>query len=319
MTAPRDIFIEKLFELAKKDSSIIFISVDLGAPSLDKWRAELPDQFIAAGISEQNAINVAAGLAASGKKPYVYMMASWAARCFEQIRYSCAMGGNPITILGNGVALGYAPAGPAHEPTEDLAYMRAIEGIEIHSPSSAQLTLDLAIETVKNPKLRYVRLERSVDSTLEAFTTSDSCYFKNGMHVNGFYPGNNGAKKIAIFSSGYLLHRAGKVCEMIANETKFEVTLIDFWRIKPIDLVVLEENVKNCDFLISIEEQALFGGFSGAILESLSDLKINKALIRFGLNSAFIFENGTRDQLLDSNGLKVEEIASKCINQIMNN
>jgi 1-deoxy-D-xylulose-5-phosphate synthase len=115
------------------------------------------------------------------------------------------------------------------------------------------------------------------------------------------------------------LHRAGKVCEIIANETKFEVTLIDFWRIKPIDLVALKENVKNCDFLISIEEQALFGGFSGAILESLSDLKINIGLIRFGLNSAFIFENGTRDQLLDANGLNVEEIASKCINQIMNN
>jgi transketolase C-terminal domain/subunit len=83
----RDEFIEKLFVEAKKDSSIIFISVDMGAPALDQWREELPNQFIVAGISEQNAINLAAGLSRAGKKPYVYMMACWVARCFEQIRF----------------------------------------------------------------------------------------------------------------------------------------------------------------------------------------------------------------------------------------
>ena len=67
----RDIFISELFELAKSDKDIILISVDMGAPTLDVWREELPEQFIAAGISEQNAINVAAGLSAAGKKVYV--------------------------------------------------------------------------------------------------------------------------------------------------------------------------------------------------------------------------------------------------------
>ena len=95
--------------------------------------------------------------------------------------------------------------------------------------------------------------------------------------------------------------------------------MVDLWRIKPINQITLKENIKDCDYLISIEEQALSGGFSGAILETLSDLRINKGLIRFGLDSAFIFENGTRDQLLDAHGLKVEEIASKCLSQIMNN
>ena len=121
MSSQRDTFITRLFERAREDKDICLISVDMGAPSLDRWRQELPNQFIAAGISEQNAINYAAGLSAAGKKVYVYFMASWVARCFEQIRYSCAMANNPITILGNGVALGYAPAGPAHAPTEDIA------------------------------------------------------------------------------------------------------------------------------------------------------------------------------------------------------
>ena len=91
MKAQRDTFISDLYELAKTDKNIILISVDMGAPSLDIWRETLPNQFIAAGISEQNAINVAAGLANAGKKVYVYFMAAWVARCFEQIRYSCSI------------------------------------------------------------------------------------------------------------------------------------------------------------------------------------------------------------------------------------
>ena len=70
MTSQRDAFIDRLFERAVNDKDIYLISVDMGAPSLDRWRAELPDQFFAAGISEQNAINFAAGLAGAGKKVY---------------------------------------------------------------------------------------------------------------------------------------------------------------------------------------------------------------------------------------------------------
>ena len=67
MSSQRDTFITRLFERAKEDRDICLISVDMGAPSLDQWRQELPNQFIAAGISEQNAINYAAGLSAAGK------------------------------------------------------------------------------------------------------------------------------------------------------------------------------------------------------------------------------------------------------------
>ena len=68
----RDTFISELFEIAKKDKDVILISVDMGASALDRWREELPEQFIWTGISEQHSINLAAGLSASGKKVYVY-------------------------------------------------------------------------------------------------------------------------------------------------------------------------------------------------------------------------------------------------------
>ena len=73
----RDTFISELFEIAKKDKDVILISVDMGASALDRWRDELPEQFIWTGISEQHSINLAAGLSAAGKKVYVSFMAAW--------------------------------------------------------------------------------------------------------------------------------------------------------------------------------------------------------------------------------------------------
>jgi transketolase len=307
MKAQRDTFISDLYELAKTDKNIILISVDMGAPSLDIWRETLPNQFIAAGISEQNAINVAAGLANAGKKVYVYFMAAWVARCFEQIRYSCAMANNPITILGNGVALGYAPAGPAHEPNEDIAYMRSINGIEVCSPSNTQLTKELVKLTYNNPKLRYIRLERNHAKQMEEHNSN----INTGINLvkSGLQDSLDREPRIAILSSGYMLGRAYDVwMKLISNH---QISLFDAWKIKPLDKYQLESLLTNYTHVVTLEEQTLDGGFGSAICEAICDLNLHKQILRIGLPERFIFENGTRDYLLNTNGLSVEEILTK--------
>ena len=307
MKAQRDTFISELYELAKTDKDIILMSVDMGAPSLDIWRETLPDQFIAAGISEQNAINVAAGLANSGKKVYVYFMAAWVARCFEQIRYSCAMAKNPITILGNGVALGYAPAGPAHEPNEDVAYMRSINGIEIWSPANTSATKSLVKLTVKQPALRYIRLERNHAKEVEEM----DCVTNNTINIvkGGLKEPIEGEPRIAILTSGYMLGRAYNVWETLIGN--YQISLYDVWRIKPLNTSQLESILNNYTHVITIEEQTLDGGFGSAICEAICDLNLNKKVLRLGLPERFIFENGTRDHLINTNGLSVENIIEK--------
>lgn len=307
MKAQRDTFISELFELAKTDKDIILMSVDMGAPSLDIWRETLPDQFIAAGISEQNAINVAAGLANSGKKVYVYFMAAWVARCFEQIRYSCAMAKNPITILGNGVALGYAPAGPAHEPNEDIGYMRTINGIEIWSPANTSATKSLVKLTVEKPALRYIRLERNHAKEVEEFE------FNTNNTINlirsGLKEPVEGEPRIAILSSGYMLGRADNAWSTLINE--HQISLYDVWKIKPLNASQLGSILSNYTHVVTIEEQTLDGGFGSAICEAICDLGLNKKVLRLGLPERFIFENGSRDHLINTNGLSVENIVEK--------
>jgi len=307
MSTQRDIFIEKLFEYAKKDKNVYLISVDMGAPSLDKWRLELPNQFISAGISEQNAINIAAGMANSGKKVYVYFMASWVARCFEQIRYSCSMANNPITILGNGVGLGYAPAGPAHEPTEDIAYMRSLNNIEIYSPSNLDNTNKLVNLTYENPKLRYIRLERTHSKEMD-----DIKYKSNNFFEDIEIKSNHVVEKkinVLLISYGFMMGRALKVASKISDN--YKVDLFDLWRIKPLDKKTLVEKLKDYDYIVTIEEQSLDGGFGSAICEIICDYMIDVKVIRFGLPSKYIFENGTREELLNNHGLSVEDIVKK--------
>jgi len=318
MSSQRDVFIDELFNLALVDKDVIFISVDMGAPSLDKWRNELPEQFIFAGISEQNAINIAAGLSSEGKKVYIYFMAVWSSRCFEQIRYSCSMAENAITILGNGVGLGYAPAGPAHTPTEDIAYMRAINNIEIFSPANLNSINSLVKLTHERKKLRYIRLERSTAKNLDFYhplfdeTSFTTLLFQTTQKTNDI------DTKVAILSSGYMLGRSVDLCDKLIkfNSSKVIYAVYDVWKIKPIDLSKFVSIFNNFTHIITIEEQTLDGGFGSAIAECIIDSSLVVKQLRIGLPQRFIFENGTREQLLDSNGLSIEYIYNKIIDFI---
>ncbi len=304
----RDTFIADLFEIAKDDKDVIMVSVDMGASALDRWRDELPDQFFATGISEQHTINFAAGLSAQGKKVYVYFMACWVARCFEQIRYSCCMGDNPITILGCGLGLGYAPAGPAHSPTEDIAYMRSLLGIEIYTPHNIEMTKALVNQSYEEDTLKYIRLERKYDTRFDG----DDGYLRRGISI--LKPGlwNNLSTKdnpkVALVSSGYMLGRCLDVWRKL-QDAKCEVTLFNIYRLKPKQID--EKGFEQYTHVVSIEEQTLSGGVGSIILEGLSDSRVHKPVLRIGLPERYIFENGDRDYHLDGNGLSVDSIYSK--------
>ena len=308
MTTQRDIFLLELLAHARVDKSIILLSVDMGSPALDRWRAELPEQFCTVGISEQFAINLAAGMAAAGRKVYVYFMASFVARCFEQVRYSCAMPNIPITILGNGVGEGYYFAGPAHNPTEDIAYMRSLVNVEIVSPANVNMIPALVELTVNEPKLRYVRLERSCALEVgDYYVDAGVPFVQRGFDL--LCRVGRGSSSVAIISSGYMRGRAVNVAKALSSF--HNVAVFDLWRIKPfpLDLVSFLDGF---DYVVTLEEQSLSGGFGSAVLEAVSDHGLKPVrFLRCGLPERFIFENGVRDHLLDTNGLSVDQIADQ--------
>lgn len=311
MITPRDIFLTELLNKAKIDNKIVLLSADMGSPILDIWRKELPDQFFQTGIAEQNTINFAAGLSANGYKVYVYTMGCWAARCFEQLRYSICMAKNPITFLSAGIGLGYAPAGPAHEPTEDIAYLRSLIDIEIHTPTNNKMVKDLVNLTIENKKFRVIRLERNYNASLDAFYQNEKESFSNiGIKelISGDYT--------CIVSSGYMLDRALKVSEQLKTKSNGSINLgvVDLWKIKPIDIDVFYQTFQKYDNIITLEEQTLSGGFGSAVCEISCDLQMDHKFLRLGLLEKYMFENGTREEIINSNNLSINNICDRIIN-----
>ena len=180
----RDVFIEEVRAAAKRDRDIVFISADFGAPALDAFRSEQASQFLHAGISEQNMIDLAAGLALAGKKAYVYAMAPFITlRCIEQIKCSLAIMNLPVTVLAVGVGLSYADSGPTHYTTEDLACMRSLAGAEVLTAADSETARAIARLTIDKPAFRIVRLDRNALPTV--YSTNAPEALARGFHVTG--------------------------------------------------------------------------------------------------------------------------------------
>ena len=96
----RDAFINELYTLTKQDRRIIFLSNDYGAPSLDRFRKDLKNQYINAAVSEQSMVSLATGLALGGKVVYIYGIAPFVTlRCYEQIKIDLCSMNLSVTIF----------------------------------------------------------------------------------------------------------------------------------------------------------------------------------------------------------------------------
>jgi transketolase len=292
MKFQRDILIDIIYDMALNDKDIYFISADLGAPALDRFRNDLPEQFLHAGISEQNMIDVAAGLALSGKKVYVYAMGPFITlRCLEQLKCSLAHMNLPVTVISVGLGLGYADAGPTHYITEDLACLRAIVNFEVYTPSDLSTVVELAELINKKPALRVLRLDRNA---LEDTHTQ-------GISVDTGFVELKKGQQIGILSCGYVLQRILKYWAEVTNG--LDIGLVDVFRNKPLNLDGLKPIFEKYKKIITVEEQCLSGGFGSSILEAISDLGMNNPVKRLGLEDRYYFENGGREYLLNTFGL----------------
>jgi transketolase len=111
----RDAFLDELYDIAQEDRRVILLSNDFGAPSLDKYREDLPCQFLHTGIAEQNMVDVAAGLALAGKIVYMYSIAPFLPlRCYEQLRVHLGFKHYHITGVSVGAGFSYDLSGPSH-------------------------------------------------------------------------------------------------------------------------------------------------------------------------------------------------------------
>ena len=134
----RQACLKTVFEIAKKDKKILFIGSDLGPNVLKEFKTKFPKRFFIEGVAEQSVIGMASGLALSGFKPYVNTISTFITRrCFEQVVVDVCLHNLPVTLIGNGGGLVYAPLGPTHQAIEDISIMRTLPNMTVISPCDA--------------------------------------------------------------------------------------------------------------------------------------------------------------------------------------
>jgi transketolase len=294
----RDAFIGELYNRALTDKGIVFLSAEFGAPSLDAFRRDLPKQFINVGISEQNLISVAAGLAMGGKRVYAYSIASFITlRCYEQIKIDLCVMNLPVTLLGVGPCYAYSVDGPTHHATEDIAIMRALANMTIFSPPDANTAVTLVDVSLRSTSPMYIRLDRGRYLPV--------CPSADGLS-KGFRVVEDGSD-LCLFATGAMVHRALEVRTALSHHD-IKARVVDVYRLKPIDIERLSECISCFSRIVTVEEHTLHGGLGSIILEAISDAGLCCATKRFGIGDHQLYAYGIRELLHQERGLDAENI-----------
>lgn len=303
----RDTFVRTLFELAKEDRNIELVTGDLGFGVLKPFWEALPDQFINAGIAEQNMTTVAAGMALEGKNVFTYSIGNFPTlRCLEQIRNDCAYHNANVKIVCVGGGFVYGSLGMSHHATEDIAFMRALPDVVVMCPGDLVEAEAATKAIAKHHGTCYLRLgrggEKRIHKELKNFEIGKAIPVRFG-------------ERIAVFSTGAIFEEVEEACNLLAAEGIYP-TVYTFPTVKPIDAEVIREIAAAHEMIVTCEEHNLSGGFGSAVAEVLAEMPSHARLMRIGMHDQYSTLVGNQKYLRDQFGMSGKKIASKILEQL---
>jgi transketolase len=268
-----------LIDLVKGGHNVVAGSADLQySNGLNRFAAAYPDRYINFGISEQNMVSAAAGIATCGVVPFVATFASFMALlACEQIRMDVAYSAQPVRLIGHhtGISLGFY--GTSHHATEDIATMRSIADLIVVSPSDG-MQLEAIIQASANcDKPIYFRIGRGRDPVVYA-EKPNFVFGKAHTHLQG--------EELTIIACGMAVHGSLEAARAM-NASGRSVGVIDMASIKPIDREAILEAASHSKRMMTVEEHNVLGGLGSAVAEVLSDEGMGVKLKRHGIHDEF--------------------------------
>lgn len=306
----RTAFIETLLELAREDPRIVLITGDLGFGVLTPFMAELPHQFVNAGVAEQNMTGMAAGMALSGKIVFVYSIANFPViRPLEQIRNDVCYHNANVRITAVGCGMAYGSLGPSHHATEDIALMRALPNMMVVAPGDpveARLAVR-ALIAYQGPA--YLRLGRAdepvVHQVTPQFELGKAITVRQGRDVTLIATGGMLCNAIGAAAT---LSKQGLTCRVLSMHT-----------VKPLDVEAVLAAARETTGVFTIEEHSIIGGLGGAVAEVLLEADQRPRYFkRIGLNGGFSSIVGDQEYLRAQYGLDVPGIVAT-IHRVLGN
>ena len=288
--------VERAIDRGRDD--IVIISADLGFGVYEDFEEKYPKNFINCGVSEQNMIGLACGLALTGKKVFCYSIANFSTlRCLEQIRNDVCYHNLDVTIVSVGGGFGYGQLGMSHHATEDLSIMRSIPNLNTYVPFDKKSTINITERLLDRSGPNYLRLERGCP----IINASEVQYFKNGIAFKGDEKSN-----IAIFSIGGIAEEAFKLSELLSEENIISSVYV-IQSFQDFDENHLQNILSKSTLNISIEENVKTGGLGSWLLEKGSKFEISLKLKSYGI-SGFVSKVGDQSYLRTECGIDAKAI-----------
>jgi len=297
--APRDGYGKALVELGENNPNVVVLTGDLSESTRSNWFAEkFPKRFIEVGVAEQNMMGIAAGLALSGKIPFVSSYATFnPGRNWDQLRVSVCYSMANVKVAGAHAGISVGPDGATHQALEDVAMTRVLPNLVVVIPCDAieakKATLAIAQE-MKGPA--YIRFGRE---KTPQFTT-DQTPFKLG-RAEVFREGSD----VAIIGSGILVYNSLRAAVELAKEG-IDCMVVNNHTIKPIDRKTIAGAAKKCGAVVTVEEHQINGGAGSAVIEVLAE-ECPVPVVRVGMQDSF-GESGQPFELIEKYGMGVDSI-----------
>ena len=297
--ATRESYGMALAELGEK-YDIVVMDADLSkSTKTDTFKKKFPERFINTGIAEGNMINVAAGLASTGKIVFASSFAMFAAgRAFEQIRNGVAYPHLNVKIGATHAGISVGEDGATHQCLEDIGIMRTIPGMIIINPADhyeAMEAVKAAVEYDGPVYLRFGRLAvpQIFDETNYKFELGKGVVLEEG-------------KDATIIATGLMVPYALEARELLKKDG-IDAEVINIHTIKPIDRELIEKTARKTGAILTAEEHNVIGGLGSAVAEVLCET-YPVPQMRVGTQDAF-GKSGKPAQLFEEYGLTAENIA----------
>ena len=298
--ATRDGFGQGLLIVAEENPNVVVLSADVASSTRCHLFAEkFPERFFQVGIAEQNLAGIAAGLAVSGKIPFISSYAIFSpGRNWEQIRTMIAYNDSNVKIAGHHAGLLTGYDGATHHALEDIALMRVVPNMRVIIPCDAIEAKKATIAATKISGPVYIRLARE---KTPVFTAEDTPFIPGKAEI--FWQSKK--PQVLIISAGPILYNALLAADDLEKE-KIGTIVLNNHTIKPLDENKIIELAKKCGAVVSVEEHNIFGGLGSAIAEILAK-KFPTPMEFVGAKDTFT-ESGAPKELFKKYGLEVNDI-----------
>jgi len=288
-----------LLEMSKSVKDLIVLSSDVSTSAgLDRFRKTQPEKYVELGISEQNMIGVATGLAAENFNVVTTTFAPFQTiRCCEQIKVNLGYMKHKVTLVGLASGLALGNLGYTHCCIEDIGILRTIPNITILSPADSLETVKCLEHSLNSKRSVYIRLTGESNNPIVYKEDYDFEIGKSIKLLDG--------EDITIFCTGRMVHNSLKAAEIL-KENKISTRVVNMHTIKPIDHKAIED-ANNTKMIFTVEEHNVIGGLGSAIAEHHSSLKNSVKLIRLGVQDTYS-KGGSYDYLQKTHGLSIINI-----------